>query len=433
MAEFRVQDDRIVLRLSRFERIAGLHGDVTIPSAQVRSVDVVADAFVNIRGMRAPGLGIPRRLRIGTWRGGGSRTYVVARAGVQAVRVRTVGRAAGAEFDQLIVSTADAPAVVARIRDVLDVPGPRVTERDVTFASSDGTRLAGTLTVPAGAEAGPVAIVLTGSGQMNRDGDHATLAIGISRALAEALARNGIASLRYDKRGVARSGGDYYATGLADNVADAAAAIEWLCGSAGFGRDAVAVIGHSEGACLAMALGADRAVDPSAVVLLAGPAMTGREVLLWQSGKAADGLPVLTRAILRVLRVDVAARQRATLDRIHRTTGDVARMGGRRINARWLREFLDFDPKPLLQKNRSPVLAITGAKDLQVDPDDLAAIAALVPDEVDTVRVPDLTHLLRRDPTPPTLRVYRKLVRQPVDPEVLSLVADWTAGHLPRR
>ncbi|MGF7122168.1 alpha/beta hydrolase family protein [Rhodococcus sp. BE178] len=432
MAEFSVQDDRIVLRLSRLERIAGVHGDVTVPVEQIREADVVADAFANIRGMRASGLGVPRRLRIGTWRGGGVRTYVAARAGVPAVRVRTVGRAAGAEFDELIVTAADAADVVARIRAAADADRPGTAERDVAFASSDGTRLAGTLTVPAGAEAGPVALILTGSGEMNRDGDHAKLPIGVSRALAEALARNGIASLRYDKRGVAKSGGDYYATGLTDNLADAAAAIEWLRSSAGFARDAVGVIGHSEGACLAMALGADRTVDPSAVVLLAGPAVTGREVLLWQSGKAVDGLPVPTRAILRVLRVDVKARQRKALDKLYRSTGDVARMGGRKVNARWFREFLDFDPKPLLQKNHSPVLAITGAKDLQVDPDDLASIAALVPDGVDTVRMPDLTHLLRRDPAPPSLRVYRKLVRQPVDPEVLSLVAAWTAGHLRR-
>lgn len=432
MGELSVQDDRVVLRLSRFERFAGLHGDVAIPVGHVRDVAVVADAFANTRGLRAPGLGVPRRLRIGTWRGGGARTFVVARAGVPAVRVRTRGRSVGAEFDELLVTTTDAAGIAGRIRDVLGTGRPGVSEREVTFRSGDGTALAGTLTVPAGAEAGPVAVILTGSGEMNRDGDHAKLPIGVSRALAEALARNGVASLRYDKRGVPRSGGDYLSAGMSDNLADAAAAVEWLRTAGGFVRDAVAVIGHSEGACLAVALGADREVDPAAVVLIACPAVTGREVLRWQSAKAVDGLPAPVRAVLRLLRVDVKAKQRNAIDRLYRTTGDTARMGLRRVNARWFREFLDFDPKPLLQKNRSPVLAITGAKDLQVDPRDLEAIADLVPDQVDTVRVPDLTHLVRRDLAPPSLRAYRRLVGEPVDADVLSLVADWTAGHLRR-
>lgn len=432
MGELSVLDDRLVLRLSRFERIAGLHGDLAVPVEQVRDVDVVVDAFANTRGLRAPGLAVPRRLRIGTWRGGGVRTFVVAHAGAPAVRVRTVGRSAGAEFDELIVTHPDAVEVAGRIREILDAGRPGMSEREVTFRSGDGTVLAGTLTVPAGAEAGPVAVILTGSGEMNRDGDHAKLPIGISRALAEALARNGTASLRYDKRGVPPSGGDYLSTGMTDNLADAVAAVEWVRTTGGFVRDAVAVIGHSEGACLAAALGADREVDPAAVVLIACPAATGREVLLWQTAKGVDALPAPVRAVLGLLRIDVKAKQRKTIDRLYRTSGDTARVGLRRVNARWFREFLDFDPKPLLQKNRAPVLAITGAKDLQVDPDDLAAIADLVPEEVDTVRVPDLTHLVRRDTAPPSLRAYRRLVREPVDPKVLSLVADWTAGHLRR-
>jgi len=432
MAEMTVMPGALTVALSRGEKIAALRGDVRIPMSQVRDVDVVADAFTNIRGWRAPGLAIPGRVRIGTWRGGGLRTFVVAHRGVPAVRVHTVGTAAGADVDQVIVTTADAIAAAQRIRDALSAERPEFTEREVTFESGDGTTLSGTLAVPSGGASGPAAVIVGGSGEIDRDGDHARMPIGISRAVAHALARNGVASLRYDKRGVGASDGDFMTAGLGDNVEDAAAAVEWLGTTGGFARDALAVIGHSEGACLAMALGA-RGGAPAAVVLLAGPAVTGREVLLWQTGKAADGLPTAVRSVLRVLRVDVPARQRKAFDRLARSETDVARLGTRKVNARWFREFLEFDPKPLLRENHSPVLAITGAKDIQVDPDDLAAIADLVPGDVDTVRVPDLTHLLRRDPNPPSLGAYRKLVRDPVDAEVLSLVADWTAGHLPRR
>ncbi len=59
-----------------------------------------------------------------------------------------------------------------------------------------------------------------------------------------------------------------------------------------------------------------------------------------------------------------------------------------------------------------------------MDPDDLSGIADLVPAEVDTVRVPDLTHLVRRMTRTAVVARYRRLVREPVDPKVLSLVAD---------
>ncbi|WFR72887.1 hypothetical protein P9209_03085 [Prescottella defluvii] len=70
MAEMTVTASALTIRLSRGEKVAALHGDITFPLGYVRDVDVVADAFTNIRGMRAPGLAVPGRVRIGTWRGG---------------------------------------------------------------------------------------------------------------------------------------------------------------------------------------------------------------------------------------------------------------------------------------------------------------------------------------------------------------------------
>ena len=100
-------------------------------------------------------------------------------------------------------------------------------------------------------------------------------------------------------------------------------------------------------------------------------------------------------------------------------------MQGVRVNARWFREFLAFDPKPALAAVTTPVLAITGDKDLQVDPADLEVIAATVRGPVTTRRVPDLTHILRRDTAAPTIRAYRALAKQPVDAVVLNEVSEW--------
>jgi len=128
---------------------------------------------------------------------------------------------------------------------------------------------------------------------------------------------------------------------------------------------------------------------------------------------------------MKLLRTDPAAQQRKSLDRLEASTTDIIRMQGVRVNARWFREFLAFDPRPALGAVTIPVLAITGDKDLQVDPADLDVIATTVRGQVTVRRVPDLTHILRRDPAPPNLRAYRALLKQPVDAVVLSDISRW--------
>jgi len=135
------------------------------------------------------------------------------------------------------------------------------------------------------------------------------------------------------------------------------------------------------------------------------------------------------RGLLHLLRVDLERKVTANHAKIRATTGDVVRLGGARLNAKWHREFLDHDPRTDLRLLTVPVLAVTGEKDLQVDPGDLATIAATVPAEVTTRRVPDLTHTLRRQPGPASLRAYRRELREPVDAEVLDAVVAWSREH----
>ncbi len=91
------------------------------------------------------------------------------------------------------------------------------------------------------------------------------------------------------------------------------------------------------------------------------------------------------------------------------------------------RELLDFDPAALLPRITAPVLAVTGGKDLQVNPDDLEIIRREAAGPVDIQRPADLTHLLRMDPNPPSLGTYRKLSRRPTDEGILRLVTGWIA------
>jgi uncharacterized protein len=300
-------------------------------------------------------------------------------------------------------------------------------EIEMAATADDGLALAGTLALPAGPGPHPAVLLLPGSGRLDRESNAGQLRMNLGRPLAAALARQGIASLRYDRRGVGTTPGDWRAVGFFDNRNDAAAALRALASRPEIRADATGVVGHSEGAVHAMWLGAHEAVA-AAVVLLAGFARPGEEALRWQARMVAAGLPRPVRLLLPLLR-RLASTQ---LARITSTTTDVARIGGVRINARWYREMLSFDPRPVLAAIRVPVLAITGDKDIQVDPADLDEIARLVPCGAETRRVPDLTHLLRRDPGPASLQSYRRLLRQPIAPDLLDEVAGWLAGQLVR-
>lgn len=148
-----------------------------------------------------------------------------------------------------------------------------MVERDVHFLSDDVT-LCGTFTIPDGAGAAPTVLMLPGSGQTDRDDNAKKLAINLFPQLAEMLDACGFATLRYDKRGVGASGGDYWSSGFEDRLTDAAAALRWLAPQEQVDRSRLFVLGHSEGALVAIRLAAG-AASIAGAVLLAGSAKSG--------------------------------------------------------------------------------------------------------------------------------------------------------------
>src|SRR5215210_3029285 len=112
MASIELTDDELVVRLTAREKLASLHGDVRVPSRSIQAVAVEPRPLAALRGLRAPGLSIPGRTKIGTWRRYRHRGFVIARRDVPAVRVRLTG----AQYDDLLVSTPDAEAIVGAIR-----------------------------------------------------------------------------------------------------------------------------------------------------------------------------------------------------------------------------------------------------------------------------------------------------------------------------
>jgi pimeloyl-ACP methyl ester carboxylesterase len=302
-------------------------------------------------------------------------------------------------------------------------------ESTVRFTVGTDT-LAGTLRIPDGDGPFPAALLVPGSGPVDRDSNHPRMPLDVTRQLAEALAAVGVATLRYDKRGIGESSaaGDWRRFGVRERIDEATEALRTLRSRAEADPSAIFVIGHSEGALAAGALGAD---DPSlaGVVLLSASATLGSELLVWQSEQIASSLPKPIRLLFRLLRTDLTTRVKKNHAKLRTTTADIVRMDGVKTNAKWFREFLDLDPRDDLSRITSPLLAITGTKDLQVDCGDLEEIARVVPGPVQTWAAPDVTHILRRQPEEASLRLYKKELKQPVDGELLTRLTEWVVEH----
>lgn len=150
----------------------------------------------------------------------------------------------------------------------------RPGELSVSFTTADGClRLAGTLAVPSGSRA--VAVVLvSGTGPIDRDVTVAGHAL--FQTLADALAARGIASLRFDKRGVGESGGDFSSATASDFAADVPGASDYLVAHQGFAAEHVGLLGHGEGGMVALTAAA-RAPRAAFCVSLAGPLLSGRD------------------------------------------------------------------------------------------------------------------------------------------------------------
>jgi pimeloyl-ACP methyl ester carboxylesterase len=296
--------------------------------------------------------------------------------------------------------------------------------RDLPLTVPGEHPLAGTLTLPDGDGPFPAVVIASGSGPLDRNSNHRRARFEVGRQLAVALTDAGFATYRYDKRGVGESPGDWRTVGFTDNVDDLGRALATVRARPELDAGRVLLAGHSEGALLAAAVAARAGRDVAGVVLLSSSATPGEELLRWQARQIAPTLPAPVRGLLRLLRTDLEKKVVKNHARIKATTTDVARIGGAKLNARWTRQFMAHDPRSDLARIEAPVLAITGAKDLQANPEDLEKIAAVV-SGARVRRVPDLTHTLRLQPGAPSLAAYRRELREPVNRIVLADVSQW--------
>ena len=274
-------------------------------------------------------------------------------------------------------------------------PYPYKTE-EVAFKNvADGATLVGTLSYPIGYKKGqtPVVLMVTGSGQENRDEeifDHKPFLV-----IADYLARHGVATLRYDDRGFGKStGGDVEHATMLDFMRDAASGVDFLRTSKQFGK--VGILGHSEGGSIAFMLGAKGKVD--FVISMAGIGVKGDTALTAQANKIFE----LTGQSMRFSTHQY--RMNAIIKR-----------------SPWLNFFIDYDPSADISKTLCPVMAINGSRDVQVISSlNLAGIKAhLKPNPKNIIKeYPSLNHLFQHCKTGNVLE-YR-MIEETISPEVLE-------------
>ena len=111
MADLIVDGTTLTLTMSRIERLEGFRGDVQAPLTAVTVVRAVEDPWVELRGMRAPGTGLPGVVAVGTRRGSFGKDFAAVHGKGPAVVVEFVGQ----EFERWVVTVGDPDAVVARL------------------------------------------------------------------------------------------------------------------------------------------------------------------------------------------------------------------------------------------------------------------------------------------------------------------------------
>ena len=333
-------------------------------------------------------------------------------------------------------------------------------EEEVSFENkAAGFTLAGTLTAPETGSPFPAVVLITGSGPENRDEEvfgHRPFLV-----LADYLTRQGIAVLRYDDRGVGKSGGDSHAATTVDLATDALAAFEYLKTRKDIDPKRIGLLGHSEGGVIAPIV-ANETPDVAFVVLMAGTGLPGDSILMLQSqlvakaeGAADSTLAknaVVQRAVLNIVKTEpdtavAAARLRPLLKQAMaqlspndsqalNSSDQAVEQRVKAVLSPWLRYFLDYDPRPALIKLKPPVLAIVGEKDVQVAPkENLAAIKAALKaggnKDFVVKEQPGLNHLLQTANTG-GVSEYAK-IEETISPSALKVMGDWILKHVRAR
>ena len=332
-------------------------------------------------------------------------------------------------------------------------PYPYQVEEVRFVNSTDGDTLAGTLTLPTSPGPHRAVVMITGSGPQDRDErimNHRPFLVW-----ADALTRLGIAVLRYDDRGTGASTGNFSEATTADFARDVEAAVDYLRSRKEIDNQRIGLIGHSEGGIIAPMVAVSRPKDVSFIVLLAAPGLRGDSILLMQSevisrrshtpDSIREATTQLNRSLFALLvppTTDEEALRQSLAEVLrdaffdgplappmsHEQVELAINLEMEMLTAPWMRDFLRYDPVPMLSRVQCPVLAVQGNEDVQVPaaanlPIVEKALTLHGNKAVTVKEFPGLNHLLQHCQT--CLPDEYGEIRETVSPEVLQFVGEW--------
>ncbi len=333
-------------------------------------------------------------------------------------------------------------------------PFPYKVEDVVYENKSAGIRLGGTLTMPESGGPFVAVLLITGSGQQNRDEQlfgHKPFLV-----LADYLTRRGIAVLRVDDRGIGESTGDFAASDSKDFASDVLTGVEYLKSRKEINPKEIGLIGHSEGGMIAPMV-ADETKDVAFIVLMAGPGIPGDQILLTQKEEIErlSGIPEsiikdgvgLNKKMFDAIKQGKDSSQ--TADELRKIFYDhynnlssEAKNEIKDTKALFnfylqsmmnpdTRFLIRYDPYPVLEKVKCPVLAIDGSKDVQVPAkEDLAGIKKALQDggnkNFEVKELPGLNHLFQTAKT--GLPSEYSSIEETISPVALQTIGDWIIG-----
>ncbi|MDZ7834456.1 MAG: alpha/beta hydrolase [Alkalibacterium sp.] len=296
-------------------------------------------------------------------------------------------------------------------------------------------RLAGTLAIPKGeGKKLPAVLIIPGSGQIDRDGyvENMKFHTNLYKDLAHIVTASGFVSMRVDKRGVGKSQGDFFETGMWDLVEDIEKSIDFLKEQPSVDPNEIILLGHSEGCMLAAAVNARKPVD--GLILLSGAAETLEEALKRQREilvEEAKNKNKVNGFLLRLLKADKKVDKQADkfMNKIIHSNKTMMRYNFSKVNAKWFREHHYYNVLEDLKRVNCPVLALTGDKDFQADHSKLGRLPDLIRGDLEYYSIKDMNHGLKKQEGPMSAlnfkKEYKEKAKDPIHSEVVERLALW--------
>lgn len=345
------------------------------------------------------------------------------------------------------------PLILCKIDSIPKINRPQTPKPPFPYLSEDveytnpnsGFKLTGTLTIPKNKDNCPAIVLISGSGAQDRDNtafEHKSFWV-----IADYFARNGIAVLRVDDRGIGGSGGNISEATSKDFASDALAGVQFLKTRNEIDHSKIGLAGHSEGGIIAP-IAANLSNDVSFIILMAGSGIIGEQILYKQGelinreAGASEEMIKQNRQIQQAI-FDIILNETDSIkqiDRLQRTYSggmyfmlqdaqkEAINQRIKTVNSPWFKYFLTYDPYPTLVKVKCPVLAMIGEKDLQVPPkENLEAIEKALTEggnkNFKTIELPNLNHMFQNCKTG-AISEYAQ-IEETIVLEVLDLILEW--------